>query len=176
MTQIDDVVQNLERFYQLVTGREAPDPQQTYAPIPPEKNAEQWVSEQLERLLMMLDQPEAAMIAVAPPWAPAVTVLEASDHVAVRVDLPGVAREHVKVSLNQNVLTIEGVRPATTVSHVEYRIRVAEPGLGRFRRQLLVPTGLVDTELNAQMREGVLEVRLPRAVPPAAEARTVPVV
>jgi HSP20 family protein len=92
--------------------------------------------------------------------------------VIVCVDLPGVTRESMNVTIDHGVLVIEGQRGAFQHAREAGPPRVvAEQPYGPFRRSVLLPTGLKTSDLNAQLKDGVLEVRIPRN----ADSKTVPV-
>lgn len=178
MTSIEDTVHNLERFYLTLTGRSAPAHDGPYAPIPPEKDPSQHVAEQIDRLLGVIGDLPTGMQAMPPTWVPAVSVWEGAESILIRVDLAGVPRDSVNVSLKQNVLLIEGARPPVALpesAKENYRLRASEIRFGRFQRQIMVPPGMAADGLSAQMKDGVLEIHLPRRVPTVAESRTVPV-
>src|SRR5262249_4649512 len=54
---VDELIGQVERFYQSLTGQTAPPPRDApYAPIPPEKDPERHLAEQVDRLLASLGQ------------------------------------------------------------------------------------------------------------------------
>lgn len=78
------------------------------------------------------------------------------------VDLPGVRKDEVDVTTMGDELTIEGERrrPASRESAELLR---SERGYGHFRRSLRMPPDVDPSGVRAEMHEGVLEIRLPRA-------------
>ena len=167
---IDETIGQVEKLYRAVTGKDAPDVEAAYAPIPAEKDPSQHVEEQLNRLLGLLTPVQPGPDA-APTLAPAVSVWEGDAEILVCVDLPGLKREQVEVVVQGNTVTVSGSRP---VSRDGLRLRCSERGVGAFRRTLLVPGGIRGSEPNAQMKDGVLELRFPRE-PQAAAPRPVAV-
>jgi hypothetical protein len=68
---IDDLIGQVERFYRSLTGQDAPPTREMpYAPIPPERDPERHLAEQVDRLLVSLGQlsPEAPL--TTPGWTP----------------------------------------------------------------------------------------------------------
>jgi HSP20 family protein len=176
MREIDEVVENLERFYQVVTGSTVPPSDAPYAPIPPERDAEQHVGQQLDRLIDVLGGRDLGAGALVSTWTPDISVWESGEDVLVRVDLPGVPAGAVHVSITQSLLTVEGTRPfPPSNGGGAYRLRHTETTLGRFRRDIAIAPSLVRDQLDAQMKDGVLEIRLPRCSTAAAATRTVDV-
>lgn len=173
MLQIDEAIGQVENLYRAVTGKEIPSSAKPYAPIPAEQDPSVHVKEQMERLLAALSEPVSqAAVHASRPWVPPISLFETSSELLVCVDLPGVSRERIDVTVNQGLLVIGGERTLQG-RNVEGSRIVAEQAFGPFRRAVLLPGGLKTSEMNAQLKEGVLEVRIPRNGD--AGARTVPV-
>ncbi len=95
-------------------------------------------------------------------WVPPVDIVEtASKDVLVKLDLPEVKREDIKVTFENDVLTIEGERAYTEPAEGERHHRV-ERRYGAFRRSFTVPTAVDATRVEANYQDGVLTVKLPR--------------
>lgn len=80
----------------------------------------------------------------------------------VLVDLPGVGRDDVEVTTVGDELTIEGERRRPGRERAE--LLRSERGYGHFRRSLRMPPDVDPSGVKAEMHEGVLEIRLPRAL------------
>lgn len=91
-------------------------------------------------------------------WVPTLDVLETDEHFLIFVDLAGVEEEQVAIELENDVLTISGTRPAPEAG----QIRRHERAYGDFVRTLTLPTGVDPDHIEADFRNGVLEVRLPK--------------
>lgn len=90
-------------------------------------------------------------------WFPAADVYENAADYVVAIDLPGIDRDKLDISLENNRLTVRGERPVT--QRAEQRL---ERPAGRFLRRFEVPP-LVDAEaIAADYKDGVLSVRLPK--------------
>jgi HSP20 family protein len=90
-------------------------------------------------------------------WFPAADVYETAEAYLVAIDLPGIERSALDISLEDNRLAVRGERviPETGQQRLE------RPA-GRFLRRFEVPP-TVDTEaIGAEYKDGVLEVRLPK--------------
>jgi len=97
-------------------------------------------------------------------YSPAVEIFEDKDALWVSADLPGVAPGNVEVSLDAGYLTFTGRLPKTN-GDVESTYH---------RRFALTDPSRFDTEhISAVLRNGVLELRLPKAA--AAKRRQIPV-
>ena len=107
-------------------------------------------------------------------WAPSLEMYEKEDRFVVRVELPGVKREDIDISMTGEILTIRGERKAPTEISVEEYHR-CEVCYGLFSRSITVPAAVDATKVEATYSEGVLEVTMPKAkeaVPAKIEIKT----
>ncbi|HTS02491.1 MAG TPA: Hsp20/alpha crystallin family protein [Thermoanaerobaculia bacterium] len=151
---IDETIGRIEDLYRTVTGLAVPSGDALYAPIPAERDPAEHVEEQLNRLLGMLG---AWASPSGPAWAPPVSILESESEIVVEADLPGVGREQVTVTMQGNAVVVTGSRPLPRENGAQ--LRQNERPLGPFRRVIMLP-GTRSGEPVAQMRDGVLEVRI----------------
>jgi HSP20 family protein len=95
-------------------------------------------------------------------WIPAVDIYETAEKdVVVKVDLPDMKRENIKVTFENTVLSIEGQREVA--SNVEHdRFHRIERGHGQFRRSFTLPATVDASRVDANYQDGVLTVTLPR--------------
>lgn len=166
MLEIDEAIGHVENLYTAVTGQPVPKRDTPYAPIPPEVDPAAHVRLEVERLIAALQgirPPQATAPSIPQPWTPAVSLFESPNDVLVCVDLPGVSREGMSVTIDHGVLVIEGQRALNQRREGEPPRVVAEQPFGPFRRTVLLPSGLKTSDLNAQLKDGVLEVRIPRS-------------
>lgn len=92
-----------------------------------------------ERLQRQMFRPGPARVA-GPSWEPPVDVLETDHEFLVLAALPGVDPEHIKVTINNDMLRISGERilPPELRTAVIHRLELPQ---GRFERQLSLPPG-----------------------------------
>jgi len=95
-------------------------------------------------------------------WVPPADIYETADKdIVVKVELPEMKREDIKITFENDVLLIEGQRHlATDVDRGQYH-RV-ERGYGQFRRSFTLPATVDGTRVTANFQDGVLAIRLPR--------------
>ncbi|MGA4579489.1 Hsp20/alpha crystallin family protein [Limisphaera sp. VF-2] len=122
----------------------------------------QSLQEEMDRLL------DAAFAAVGNTssllgdFAPPVDVIEETDRLLVRVDLPGMRKEDINVTLHDGCLTVSGeVRPDEKLNQAQ--MHRAERVFGRFQRTVALPVPVAADQITARYRDGVLEVVLPKA-------------
>jgi HSP20 family protein len=93
---------------------------------------------------------------------PAVDVLESKDAYLVRAELPGMKKEDIKVEVQDGTLTISGESKSETPAEgVEYRHveRVAT----KFWRSFSLPEIAKQDGIEAAYKDGILEIRVPKA-------------
>jgi HSP20 family protein len=99
---------------------------------------------------------------VVPEWTPAVDIVEDEKEYLIKLDLPEVAKEDVKVTVEAGSLTISGERKAEKEEKNRKFHRV-ERFFGRFERSFVIPEDADETKVNAEFKEGVLRVRLAKS-------------
>jgi HSP20 family protein len=94
-------------------------------------------------------------------WAPALDVQEDKDNFVIRTELPGLKREEIDVSLQDDMLVISGERK---VEKVEEGVEVhrKERYYGKFQRTLTLPESVAADKVNADYKDGLLTVTLPK--------------
>lgn len=94
-------------------------------------------------------------------FAPAVDIFEDADAIHVKAELPGIKTEDVKIDVENNVLTLRGERKLARDDERDNYHRV-ERWYGAFTRQFLLPRTVDADRIEADLKEGVLTVRLPK--------------
>jgi HSP20 family protein len=102
----------------------------------------------------------------------AVDIREEDDAFYVDAEVPGLAAEDVKVDIEKNVLTLSGERKVEK-EETEGTFRRVERQYGSFTRSFTLPE-TVDTEhISADLKEGVLALRLPKKDAPTPRSISV---
>ena len=158
-TQIEETITRIEQLYQRLTGRALPRGETPYAPIPADKDPAEHVEKQLNQLLTLLGElgGEVRPLPLT-SWTPAMSVWESHTEIRLCLDLAGVPRDHVQVVAQGKILTVSGNRPAPTSD--EFKLHSSEAPIGPFRRTVFIPGGMRETEPRAEMKDGVLEIRI----------------
>ena len=164
---IDGTIGQIESLYRTLTGREAPPVgEQPYATMPPERSPEEHVEEQLDRLAECLADFSGRSSPLA-RWTPPIAVWQGANELLICIDLPGVPREAVKVRASHGLLEVSGERTARPADGSgQASLLYSEQARGTFRRVVPLPPEAVVDELQAHLREGVLEIRMPRVAAP----------
>jgi HSP20 family protein len=100
-------------------------------------------------------------------WVPVFDMTENEKEYVVRLEVPGIHKENLDINLRDNVLTITGKREVTQEQKTEMYLW-KEREFGRFARTLRLPSPVVENKIEALYQDGVLVVRLPKAVPTPA--------
>jgi HSP20 family protein len=95
-------------------------------------------------------------------WAPAVDIQETDKEYTVKADLPEVKKEDVKVELENGVLTIEGERKQEKEEKGK-RFHRVERQYGQFIRRFALPNEVDAAKVQAEFKDGVLNVKLPKS-------------
>lgn len=99
--------------------------------------------------------------------SPPVDICETADGFALVADLPGVSQDNLEVSVTHNVLTIKGHAPQKPPGKARYQEFQPASVFRRFKFNSALDTDQVDAEL----KNGVLQLRIPKAK--AAVARQI---
>jgi len=95
-------------------------------------------------------------------FVPPVDIEETADAFVVRADLPGVAQKDIKVTLTGDQLAIRGERRSDRHEGEGSHIR-SERLIGTFERSFTLGSRVQPEGVQATHRDGVLEVRVPKA-------------
>ena len=98
-------------------------------------------------------------------FAPLVDVLEEKDAFVVKAELPGVKPEDVNVTVENDVLTLRGERKLEKKDERDGYRRI-ERSYGTFTRSFALPKTVDAQNVDAQLADGVLTVRIPKKAAP----------
>jgi len=121
-------------------------------PCDPLRDLRAW-QERLERLA----QPGSA-------WDPPIDVYETAVRYVVTAEVPGLAREQIELAVQDNRLTIRGVRPGAGPETPSRHYHQVERGHGSFQRTFEFIDAVDQNGIAADLRDGVLTVTLPKIV------------
>src|SRR5216684_356280 len=94
-------------------------------------------------------------------WSPNVDIYENKDQIVLEAELPGMKREDFDLSVENNVITLRGERHFEKKEETENYHRV-ERAYGSFTRSFTLPQTVSTESANAEYRNGVLRVTLPK--------------
>jgi HSP20 family protein len=107
-------------------------------------------------------------------WRPATDVIETDKEIVLKAELPGVKKEDVSVEIEGDTLTIKGERKEEKEEKGK-KIHRVERFYGSFMRSFTLPENVDAKAIAAEMKDGVLEVHLPKTAAPERKATKVEV-
>ena len=105
-------------------------------------------------------------------WYPACDVFEDKEAVKIVAELPGVQPEDVKLSLENNLLTIRGEKKQEAEERSE-RVHRYERSYGAFERAFMLPSTVDGDKISAEYQNGILTILVPKTE--RARPREIPV-
>jgi HSP20 family protein len=133
----------------------------------------------LQRLNRILDEafaglpfPEQGGNILTASWVPPTDVSEDTNSIEITMELPGVDPDDVRISLENNVLTIRGEKQQEDVENDD-RVHRIERIYGMFQRTFVLPNTVDPERIEARYENGVLTVRIPKSE--RARPREIPV-
>jgi len=113
------------------------------------------------QLSHLLDDSPLSTFSEAEQWTPRVDIRETDDALLVQAELPGIDKKDVHLEVKNGVLTLSGERRYEKDVKEENVHRV-ERVYGSFSRSFSLPSNVDADKVDANMKNGVLEVRLPK--------------
>ncbi len=105
-------------------------------------------------------------------WVPSVDIIEEKERFILRADVPGVRTEDIDISMDSGVLSVSGERHAEERSE-ESGVQRIERSSGHFFRRFTLPETADADSVSARVKDGVLEVSIPKR--PEVQARRIAV-
>jgi HSP20 family protein len=101
---------------------------------------------------------------------PSIDVTETDNEIAITVEMPGLERKDVDISLENDVLTIRGEKKMEAEKDdKDKNVHLAERSYGVFYRVLQLPPGVDPSSVQATMSKGVLKITIPKPARSAAK-------
>lgn len=94
-------------------------------------------------------------------WMPSVDVAEHDNEYVVKVELPGVSKDDVNITMQDSVLTIRGEKNEEKETKESSYHRV-ERSYGSFQRSFTLPTTVNSDKVDASYKDGILIISLPK--------------
>ncbi|WP_418640944.1 Hsp20/alpha crystallin family protein [Sulfurimonas sp. ST-27] len=94
-------------------------------------------------------------------FVPAVNTREGDDAYYIELDLPGIKKEDVEISVDKNILTIKGKREVKKEEEKEDYYRI-ESAYGTFSRSFTLPEKVDSENIRATGENGVVEITIPK--------------
>jgi HSP20 family protein len=103
-------------------------------------------------------------------WTPAIDLIRNKEKLILRVDMPGITPEDVKIEVRDDIITVSGQHEEKTEEKDENYVR-RERRFGSFSRSIALPSGVDPDRIEATGKHGVVEVTIP--LPAEKKAKSV---
>jgi len=158
MQEVTRALDEVRALYEKVLGTPAPtlDPGR-FAAFPPGVDPLHHALHEVDQLKQISRQ-----VAFAPPaaaWMPQADVFAADDALILHIDVPGIARDTLKVLVLGGECVVRGERKGPESAR-ELRPLSVERARGPFERRFALPAGSHPDKITARYTEGVLELRI----------------
>ena len=107
------------------------------------------------------EQDTDASAVVTAQWVPRVDIKEEAGRFVIYADLPGIDPQDIEVQMDKGILSIKGERASESTTETERFSRV-ERRYGSFHRRFALPDSADPEGVNADGRNGVLEIVIPK--------------
>ena len=98
----------------------------------------------------------------ATSWHPAADIFETKEEYVFKVELPGLSKDDISIEFENGILTIKGEKTAEKDVKEENFHRF-ERSFGIFCRSFTLPKNIDDKKIKANMKDGILELKVPKA-------------
>lgn len=95
-------------------------------------------------------------------WMPAVDISEDEQAILVKAELPGLTQEDIELNLQDNVLTLKGEKKQEKKEDKD-NYHQSECCYGSFTRSFTLPANVKQDDIQANFKDGVLQITLPKA-------------
>ena len=99
----------------------------------------------------------------APGWMPPVDLYETANDFILTADLPGLSRDQIDISADENKIVIRGERVGGPRDMPCEQFHRVERGHGRFSRAFALPEAIDVAHVSADLKDGILMIKIPKA-------------
>ncbi|HEX4825941.1 MAG TPA: Hsp20/alpha crystallin family protein [Candidatus Polarisedimenticolaceae bacterium] len=165
MTEVMQALNEVKDLYTKFLGQPAPEiGPGWYAPFPPGADPMRYAIAEVEELKKLLLHARTPQIPIA--WIPRADVFAGREAVVIRLEIPGVKRDQLKVLVAEGECIVRGERPTPAEDKKLQPIGLEFP-FGTFERRFALPMHAAPEKLTAKYADGILEVTVPIVELPA---------
>ncbi len=95
-------------------------------------------------------------------WSPRVDIMEKDNEYIVKAETPGMKKDDIKITMQDNVLSIKGEKKEE-VKEEDKNYHLCERRYGKFVRSFRLPTPVEAKKINASYKDGILSIVLPKS-------------
>ncbi|PID58974.1 MAG: heat-shock protein Hsp20 [Ignavibacteriae bacterium] len=97
-------------------------------------------------------------------FSPRIDISEDEKTINIEAELPGIQKENLKITLQDNILTLEGEKKKVTEEKEKNYYR-EERSFGSFKRSFSLPVEVDSENVDANFKDGMLEIKLNKQEP-----------
>ncbi len=105
-------------------------------------------------------------------WSPQTDIYETNESYVIKMELPGFKKDELSVEFNDDTLTVKGERKQDNEVKKENYHRI-ERYYGTFQRSFTLPRGIDAKKIDANLKDGILTLEIPKAE--EAKAKAIPI-
>lgn len=109
---------------------------------------------------------------INPGFNPKINILENDKQIQLEVELPGVKKENINLTLEDNILTLKGEKKFEEKDEKTNYYR-SERAFGSFKRAFTMPKDVESDNVEAKFEDGVLYIKLQKVQPKAKEQKEI---
>ncbi len=114
-----------------------------------------------DKMEQYFDAESSSVPSITRTWNPVIDLFETDDCIHLHVELPGVEEKDIKIEVHDNIITIQGQRAFKPAVKEEGYICV-ERSYGPFQRTFRLPAPIIEKEVKAEFKMGVLKITMPK--------------
>lgn len=95
-------------------------------------------------------------------WNPDIDIKETKDSILVQAEIPGVNKDDIEITLNDDIITIKGEKKEERKEEEENCLLI-ERSYGKFQRSFRLPSEVEMEKVKAEFKDGVLKLHLPKS-------------
>lgn len=159
MQQVTHALNEVQELYKKILGRPAPEiPPGSFVSFPPGVSPIDHAIQEVEQLKQLAERIAQAPGPVA--WIPRADTYTTQEAWVARLEVPGIARENVKVLHSYGECIVRGEKKPLH-GGAQMRLLGIEQPWGPFERRFTLPQGCRTDQMTARCTDGVLELRIP---------------
>ncbi|MCW8850141.1 MAG: Hsp20/alpha crystallin family protein [Melioribacteraceae bacterium] len=105
-------------------------------------------------------------------FSPRIDISEGEKTILIDAEIPGVPKENLKITLQDNILTIEGEKKKAS-EEKEKNFYREERCFGKFKRSFTLPVEVDSENVDAKFIDGILEIKLNKLEPKQEKERVI---
>lgn len=107
-------------------------------------------------------------------FVPQMNISEDDKEIVISTELPGIDEKELDISITKDALTISGEKNTETEENKKNYHRI-ERSYGSFSRSIVLPDGIDESMAEAELKKGVLKIRIPKTTEARSKRRKIEV-